>query len=113
VSGERFLNRSLQSTIIKEFLRPILLPDEDRTSWFPTSEAINTIYNGTLAGSTARRPLVDMHVVMGVKDWMDTGHGVEAEFGFDVARAFFNQLNLDLTTFKDFRCKNLKVEDYC
>jgi hypothetical protein len=50
---------------------------------------------------------------MGVKDWMDTGRGVEAEFGFDVARAFFNQLNLDLTTFKDSRCKNLKVEDYC
>lgn len=94
VSGERFMNRRLQNDLVKEILRLTCLPDRQRLHWYPTGEDVNIIYRGTPQGSPGRRLMVDLHVIMGTKDWMVSG--LENDFVIDVAKALYDKVqNLD------------------
>ena len=90
VSGERFIHPKFQNVVLKEIIRLTRLPDEDRMYWYPTGEDVNIVYRGTSQGSPGRRLMVDLHVVMGAKEWMDDE--LEVEFVTDVAKSLYEKL---------------------
>ena len=90
VTGERFIHPKFQNVVLKEIIRLTRLPDKDRMYWYPTGEDVNIVYRGTTHGSPGRRLMVDLHVVMGVKEWMDDE--LEVEFVTDVAKSLYEKL---------------------
>lgn len=69
VCGERFLNRYLQSAIVREILRLTRLYDGLKYKYhYPIGKPMNTIYRGTPKRSLGRRLLVDLHVSKGVQE---------------------------------------------
>lgn len=65
---------------------------EDGTRTFPSHSAILTLYNGTPAGSPARRFVVDMYTEFGMEQWVpketEFNH---PEFLTDLVRAFLSE----------------------
>lgn len=109
VSGERFLNRRIQTAVIKEIFRLTLKHDSKRVCWYPTGEVVNIIYRGTPEGSPARRLLVDLHANMGTKEWMD--HNLEAGFAIDVAKALYTKIQANPSV-KGHLTERLTLEKY-
>lgn len=90
VYGERFLNRRVQESVVREILRLTLTPSESGDYWYPTREEVNIIYRGTPEGSPGRRLLVDLQVFMGLKEELD--YDLEVAFIVDVAKALHDKL---------------------
>lgn len=105
VAGERFMNRSLQNRAVEEIVRLTGILDNCGVHWFPTGEEVNIVYRGTPQGSPGRQLMVDLQVVMGVKDWMD--FDLEVDFLKDVAKALLDKVE-DL----DFREVELQADNY-
>jgi hypothetical protein len=105
VCGERFLNRPLQSAIIKQSLRLFTIAEKNQTFWAPTDYSVNIIYRGTPEGSPDRRLLVDLQVVMGHKGWLD--RKLDLEFVTDVAKAYCDKVES-----LPWRKKALEAEKY-
>ncbi|GAB7331730.1 hypothetical protein MBLNU13_g03706t1 [Cladosporium sp. NU13] len=105
VSGERFIDPKFQNLVLKEIIRLTRLPDKDRMHWYPTGEDVNIIYRGTPQGSPGRRLMVDLHVIMGVKEWMD--NELEVEFVTDVAKSLYEKVSG-----LGFREQDLNIDAY-
>jgi hypothetical protein len=105
VCGERFIDPKFQNVVLKEIIRLTRLPDKDRMHWYPTGEDVNIIYRGTPQGSPGRRLMVDLHVIMGVKEWMD--NELEVEFVTDVAKSLY-----DKVSGLGFREQDLNIDAY-
>lgn len=111
--GERFLDRRLQSAVIREMIRIINIPTNDGEHWYFASKEVNIIYNGTSASSQGRRFLVDLFVntaaVAGLSNELldDT---FNAEFILDIGKASFGIIG---RLGYMYGLKHLKAEDYC
>ena len=73
VLGERMLDSVLRNAGVREMLRiriseAFLFSAAKFDEWNPTTKPANIIYEGTTAGSPARRLFVDLHVRFGGKD---------------------------------------------
>lgn len=71
VLGERVLDTELQHAVIREIVRLSSLKDKTGTRWFPIGPTVTRIYDGTPAGSPARRLMVDTHTSQGNQRWLD------------------------------------------
>jgi hypothetical protein len=87
VLGERLMNECIRAEILKEIIRLSCLADKDGKLYYPMKEAANIIYRGTTAGSPACRLMVDIHLVHGKTEWLDSTY--ESDLLLDVAQAFY------------------------
>jgi hypothetical protein len=69
--GERILDTSIRNAVIKEILRLSNLEDDDGACWQPSFTDVEVIYEGTPAGSAARRLLVDIQIAGGYAEALD------------------------------------------
>ena len=113
VCGERFLNRRIQKSVVREILRLTLTPGESDDYWYPTREEVNIMYRGTPEGSPGRRLLVDLQVFMGLKEELD--YDLEVAFIVDVAKALHDKLYAveSKATEKHLLRTVPRAEDYC
>lgn len=112
VLGERMLDQSVQQAVIKEFIRlPKLACEANKNnkSWSPNTEAISLIYDGTTAGSPARRLVVDYHVARGYESWL--GSHCHPTFLLDLAKALQNKIITGASS-SSFRSVALAADDY-
>jgi hypothetical protein len=87
VLGERLLDETIRSAIIKEILRLAKLTDKDLKQHHPKGEAVNIIYRGTTAKSLARRLMVDFHIAYGTTKCFDST--CDPGFVLDVTQKFY------------------------
>lgn len=112
VLGERMLDQSVQHAVIKELIRLPKLTCEanmSNKSFSPNAEAISLIYDGTTAGSPARRLMVDYHVARGYESWLGAHH--HAAFVLDLAKALQNKITSG-ASYSSFRSAALAADDY-
>jgi hypothetical protein len=112
VLGERMLDQSVQHAVIKELTRlPKLTCEANKSnkSFSPNAEAISLIYDGTTAGSPARRLMVDYHVARGYESWLGAHH--HAAFVLDLAKALQNKITSG-ASYSSFRSAVLAADDY-
>lgn len=70
VLAERFLDKTTQNEIMKEFLRVRPLDTSEGFTWSPIGQRVADIYEGTSPDSPARRLMVDLHLAFGREDWI-------------------------------------------
>jgi hypothetical protein len=87
VLGERFLDECIRAGVLKEIIRLSGLSDKDGKAYDPAGESANIIYRGTTAGSPARRLMVDIHLVHGTSEWLDSTY--EPDLLLDIAQGFY------------------------
>jgi hypothetical protein len=90
VLGERLLDQSFRGATINEIIRLANIYNTAWTRACPGKETVNTIYRGTLAGSPARRLMVDWHVVLGTAEFFDSA--CEAEFVLDMLQSTYRKM---------------------
>lgn len=87
ILGERLLDEPIRANITKEILRLTKLADKDSKLYYPMKEAANIIYRGTTDDSPARRLMVDIHLIRGATEWLDSTY--EAALLLDIAKGFY------------------------
>jgi hypothetical protein len=107
VYGERFINPTIQTVVIKELFRLPTTKDTSGSLWHPSVKDINIIYRGTPETSAARRFLVDLHVSSGNKNYVH--EMLEHAFFVDVAKAFHE---MRLKAHGDLLRPTLELGDY-
>jgi hypothetical protein len=90
VLGERLLDKSFRRATINEIIRLSNIYNTGWTRQCPGKETVNIIYRGTLAGSPARRLMVDCHVAFGTAEFFDSA--CEAEFVLDVVQSTYRKM---------------------
>jgi hypothetical protein len=89
VLGERRLDSRLRNAIMAEFIRlRLIFHDISRCQPSRRVSCINTIYQGTLAGSPARRLMVNLSLRAGCPKCY-TANDLEKAFLVDLTQAFF------------------------
>jgi hypothetical protein len=110
VLGERMLDKSVQHAIIREIVRLSSIRSDDNANKrsFPGAGCVTIIYNGTTAGSPARRLMVDMYVSHGGTGWQ---YSDNTEFLKDFSKAFLEK-TIAQKFVCDFRGREVVVENY-
>jgi hypothetical protein len=85
------------------------LKDKNSKRHFPTKEAVNIIYNGTSAGSPARRLMVNIHVSYGNTKWFNST--CDAVFVLDVTQSLYAKFE-GKTYISEVRPDTLNASDY-
>ena len=112
VLGERMADQSVRHAVIREFIRlPRLTCEANKSnkSFSPNAEAISLIYDGTTAGSPARRLMVDYHVARGYESWLGDHH--HPAFVLDLAKALQKKITSG-ASYSSFRSAALNADDY-
>jgi hypothetical protein len=87
--GERLLDCKIRNEILREIVAFTATPSPD-ICYFPSSRAINNIYNSTTTTSPARRLFVDIYVSRGYGKCFESEHCLpeyHPAFLLDVAKA--------------------------
>jgi hypothetical protein len=110
VIGERILDRSVQSAVIREILRLVTIKSKGKGARsYPETTSVTVTYSGTSAGSPLRRLMVDLYVKAGTGSWNYSKH---PEFLMDLWKALLEEKTLAQKTIPDFRGQVLVAEDY-
>lgn len=95
VFGEKIQDDDFCDAVMQAMAKECDRHDEDGdcTGWVPSNREIRTLYDGTLAGSPARRFVVDVHVACGDVDWLkeDEFEVLPREFLLELARALLGR----------------------
>lgn len=112
ILGERVLDKILRNAIVKEQLRLMGLPDDNKCCWYPSWNSAKVVYEGTPAGSPMRRFAVDVLLTRGGAKWLD-GKDLSdcSELLIDVIKEYANKATSGESP-KNFWFKALKAEDY-
>lgn len=111
ILGERLLDTEIQHAVIKEMLRLCYLKDNKGSRWFPARETVTKIYDGTPAGSPARRLMVDLHVSHANGNWLKFDD--HPEFLADLSKALIEKVSIpEASRSFDFRTRILFARDY-
>lgn len=109
--GERVLNTPIRNAILKETVRLSQLKNHRGAHIGPSDHAIRIIYESTVAGSPARRLLVDIHVCYGKEEWLENLDSIYFEHVAGVAKELTKRAQTRVAP-SAFRQKPLKAEDY-
>jgi hypothetical protein len=107
VYGERFINLTIQRTVMEELFRLVEVKDTCGDTWGPSKDEVNIIYRGTPEKSPARRFMIDLNLSGGEKSWIC--EELEPAFLVDLAKALFDRC---LGSGKCYDKITLKLEDY-
>ncbi|KAK5716560.1 hypothetical protein LTR15_009451 [Elasticomyces elasticus] len=86
VFGERIQDSTFKNSVVSAV--PARATEVlDNTYWYPITNAVDIIYKGTMAGSLARRLMVELHVLRGGANFISEDHEMNnKEFLADLAR---------------------------
>lgn len=90
--GEQYQDAHFKNTVIDAIIASTKEEDADGERWFPTNESVDIVYQGTPAGSPARKLMVDLHIEDGRASWLDLGAN-NHEFVTDLAKGFYERKN--------------------
>lgn len=107
--AERFLDGEYRNAI-REFLRLTTLEyGPQKIRFFPGTQSINTIYQGTTTNSPARRMMLDFAVAHSTDTWFN--ERMNAAYLLDFSRAMHLKV-MDQNFVRDFRKVTMNAEDY-
>jgi hypothetical protein len=108
--GERYLDGEYRNAILREFLKLTTLEiGPQKIRFFPGTQCINIIYQGTTTNSPARRMMVDFAVAHSTNTWFD--ERMNAAYLLDFSRAMHLKV-MDQQFVRDFRKATMNADDY-